>query len=318
MFCLSSAARAKLLLTACAWAGAARVPDVDTIGADVLVGTALTCDIPDLRRLFASETFSASWLTNAGSKGWTPLMAAVRSGCPEIVALLMLHPGFDDKTVKKERQRKALAEHAKEADEESSTSANWAMTIVNSIVISKVFRQELKWDMVQAIHDGAWFLPVEGEWMPQLTLTEIRSQIGMPQRPARTFSDYTVEDSGGTQLVQTEDGTFAIMEAVEQLWYLLLVYVQSAEDSPKRKVVTQHMRSWGWTLFFSCSSISLTYHIKVLRFMAESVTDIPPDDDEVHKHMRTRGDVREQYRTMPSVLESVWNKTGDWIILEEA
>jgi len=194
-------------------------------------------------------------------------------------------------------------------------SVNWALTIVDSIVISKVSQQELEWDMVRAMDDGAWFLPQKGEWEPPLNVTQLQMRIPMPPRPTYELSNCWLQE-GNPEVLECNDGALASVTVMQQLWYLLLVYVQSADDSSERRVVARHVRSLGWRLFFCCSGSSLTQHVHVVSKMADNMTDIPPDDDEAHKHMRARGDIREQYSNLSTTLASLWNKTGDWFIKE--
>mmetsp|Transcript_74166 Transcript_74166/g.214842 ORF Transcript_74166/g.214842 Transcript_74166/m.214842 type:complete len:320 (-) Transcript_74166:164-1123(-) len=317
MFRLWLAARATLLLSACSFAGAVRVPDAETIGADLFVSAALNCDVPGVWRLFTSASFSASWLTRTSTKSLTPLMVAVQSGCSEIAALIMLHPSFDDKTIKKEKQRKALLEHVKSLGKATSPIVDWALMVVDRISISKVSRKELEWDMVQALNDGVWFLPKHGEWLPPVNLTELQTRITLQRKPMWNFSDYIVKGEAGMQILEIQEGAFAFVDALQHLWYLLLLYIQSDEGMIERRVARGHMRSIGWRLFFCCTTKSLTSHVLIMSRMAESVIDIPPDDDKVHEHMRARGDIREQYMNMSHILARVWNKTGNWVVLSQ-
>mmetsp|Transcript_21509 Transcript_21509/g.61833 ORF Transcript_21509/g.61833 Transcript_21509/m.61833 type:complete len:318 (-) Transcript_21509:168-1121(-) len=309
----SRRARLNLVIAICPLACALRVPDSDVIGADMFVGIAEACDVNGAWRLFTSQRFSGKWLTQAGSSAETPLMAAVRAGCAEIAALIMLHPHFDDKSVKKERERRALKKHALSFYPGGAPQlVHWALTVVDRIVVSKVSKQELEWDVGRALRDGVWFLPQPGEWMPPANLAEMH--LPLPVRPMWNVSKLVDGGERRPSIVKTKYGEVAFVAVLDQLWVLLVVYLQSADGSPERRAVVRHMRSIGWRLYFCCMGKALRSYLNFVFQMSRSMVDVPLDSDIQHKHMQARGSVREQYLNMANILGGVWNKTGNFVI----
>lgn len=74
-------------------------------------------------RVLNSSSFTPTSLTRAGSSGETPFLAALRLGCAQVLAAIMLHPGFDfSATVRRYNQRNDLMNYAlRHADPEART-----------------------------------------------------------------------------------------------------------------------------------------------------------------------------------------------------
>jgi len=283
---------------------AARAPNPNIIGTDLLVRTATTCDMPAAWRLLNHSRFSKEWLMLVGTGGETPLMASVRSACAEHVALLMLHPDFDDKTIRKLKYRKAMVDHAINITGGVDRRVKWALVVMHCILVGKVSQGEVELDPRMAETDLAWFLPKPGEWMPPMTLAEMG--IEEPVRPSWDLTDI------GKDL----DGVKNIAMKFEDLWSLLVRYLQSAEGSEERLLAASHIRSIGWSLFFAGSRGALLGHANMIAQVSQGeLVNRPSDDDELHRHMRASLlDIDSQYRLMSRTLGSLWNKTGDWVI----
>jgi len=292
---------------------AARVPSASTIGTDLLLRVAASCDLAAGFRVVNSSAVSAVALTQPGSSGETPLEAATSAGCGQLVALIMLHPDFDLSTVRKERQRKDLAAYAmKRGGDLRPKRVRWAIMVVHGIRKGKVEGEELKWSVKGAVSDFVWFLPEPGEWMPPATLEEIGLGGEMrPEFPEAVISSNTLPDQS---LVSIGKAVARIVD-LRKMWGLMIAHVQSPEGSERRAHVERHIRSIGWALFFNYGRGALGNVVECLGKLAVGPINVPDWEDEKHDHIRARGlDVLDEYRHMGHVLAAVWNRTGDWVV----
>lgn len=291
-------------------------PNADVIGAELLARTAHECDVRAAWRLLQSGSFTPAWLTEQGTGGETPLMAATSAGCSEVVALLMLHPDFDDKTVRKRRLRTAVADHARRSAVAKNFvgEVNWALSVMEHILESKVSQEELSWDPKIATSGDVWYLPQPGEWVPAQTLEE----MGMPERRQPDWKRAGIFDGEpGSGIMVTDDGVVLRTDDFDKVWNLLAAFLQSPEGSEEHSAFQKHLRSMGWTNFFFGGRDAL---LATSYFVAKASRS--PDlwnncsvEDPAHRHIRAAGvDVRTIYRIMPSTLLTVWNETGDWVI----
>lgn len=296
--------------------GAARVPNPDVIGANLLIHTATSCDMPAAWRLLSSRSFRAGWLVSMGSGGETPLMAAIRSACAELVALIVLHPDFDDKTIQKMRSRKALADHASQFWAGKEEAVQWALTVVDGVRNGKVSQEELKWDPRISGKELAWFLPKLGEWLPPMTLKEMGFE--RPEKPKWNLSGiaYTSEMHPGF-VVSVDSGTTGRIDDIDKLWYLLVGHLQAAAFSEQKEATARHIRSIGWSLFFYAGRDAMVSHSYFIDQMSRQALDLPPDNSTVHEHVLAEGgNIAQAYASMAKMLGMLWNKTGDWLIFE--
>jgi len=288
-----------------------RVPNPSVIGADLLVRTAGTCDMLAAWRIIGGRSFSPASLTQMGSAGETPLMAATRNGCSELVALIVLQPGFDDDTIRRTKSRRELANHATRNLAGNEHLVKWALAVVLGVRKGKVAKLDLEWDPKGAAVDQEWFLPGPNEWLPPMGLEAMG--IVLPMRPA--LPEAAMQEMQMHSLMYTETRE-ARLEDVIKLWYLLVVHLQGAEGSVKQSSAARHIRSIGWSLFFFGGHEALLGHQFFIKALASVPLDIPPDDDPLHDHLRAGGvNITNAYESLATRLCVVWNKTGDWVYI---
>lgn len=292
--------------------GGARAPDPSAIGADLLCRAASTCDMPTAWRLLNSSAFQTASLTRRGSKGETPLAAAVCSGCPELVALLMLHPDFDDSTVRKMRHRKAFTDHVARNRRGAGKQVDWALRVVDGVRASKVSQTELERDSSLVHARQVWFLPQLGEWMRPMSLEEMGVDVsGMPDWNILGVADTTSREHG---VMYSFSGANARISDFERLWHLLVAYARAEGEAETRASIVRHVRSIGWSLFFSGGMRALTGQMLFIAKVLESQVDLPADHP-VSRYMQAEGlDVSMDYQLMSNALGEMWNKTGDWVL----
>jgi len=276
------------------------------------VRIALACDLSAAFRLLNSSSFSPAWLTHVGSQGETPLMAASRRGCGQVVALIMLHPQFDMSTMRRVRQRKDLATYAKENGYPGGKQVEWSGIVVEGIHTGRVAREDVRMNARLSLTDRAWFLPEPGEWVAPATMED----MGLPDAfPPRLPEAYLLGMANPGGFVVTHDGARARIGDLVPLWYLMVRYLQAAPASPERESAWRYLRSIGWTLFFSYGRGSLASNSRAVHELAQVDLDIPPDEDPVHDAMRARGaNIVAEYRNMGVTLAQIWDRTGDWYI----
>lgn len=295
-------------------AAAVRVPSASTVGADLLARAAHSCDMPTAWRLLNSSSFNAEWLTQMGSAGETPLMAATAGGCSEFVAMLILHPEFDQTTIRKERQRTALRDYARSHRTAEEKFVNWALSVMDNIRLGKVSTQELEWDPMLAVTGNVWFLPKVGEWIPPMSPDE----MGLPRDIEPTWDlDGIVYamDAKRDLLFCLDDSTIRFAD-FDRLWRLLVVYLQAAEGSELRQSCARHMRSIGWSLFFWHGRKGLLDHSYVVMEVSRTNIEIPSDDSPAHEHLRLHGNSTHVYRRMGETLSRFWDRIGDWLVVD--
>jgi len=296
---------------------AARIPDVNTIGADLLVSTAEPCDVAGAWRVMNSSSFKAAWLTTQGSSGETPLMAALGAGCGELVAWLMLHPAFDDATVRRNKLRKEMVTYAIKKSEGlgRDKEVKWAIEVLLAVRSGKVVQEELAYDPRLMLRDGEWFLPKPGEWMAPRTLADLGIQLPLePSLPEPVLEDVVAD--GYTDVVHNLDGSLVRRDAVERLWYLLVSRIQEPEDSSRREFVDKHIRSIGWSLFFRGSKETMLTHSLVIDLLSAFVHHAPGDDRHPEDRIPGAQDTAalRAYRHMAATLNAIWNMTGNWMV----
>mmetsp|Transcript_86242 Transcript_86242/g.249062 ORF Transcript_86242/g.249062 Transcript_86242/m.249062 type:complete len:313 (-) Transcript_86242:90-1028(-) len=286
--------------------GATWVPDRNAIGAEMLVRTAESCDVTAAWRLLNSTSFAAGWLTHEGTSGETPLFASARNGCGELTALIMLHPEFDDRTIRKKRLQKQLANHVSKTWAGKESKVTWVLVVIQGILTGMVSKKELEWNPAAAAEDGAWFLPEPGEWMPVMSFEEMG--ISRPAWPECNMTGLVRERDEARDIVISHDGTLAISAFLERLWFLLVVFSQSLPGTEHHAAAVRHIRSLGWHIFFKGSANALMAHVVFIGKIGRNVHGSPPEGDEAE------GFDAEAYQTLDDALGRLWNKTGDWHI----
>jgi len=306
-----------LFLTLVCASHAARAPNMNTIGADLLVRVAEPCDVTAAWRVLNSSSFSPGWLTAQGAAGETPLMAAVRAGCGQLVAMLTLHPDFDDSTIRRNRQRKDLIDYAMRKNEGlgREIAVSWAFAVLLGVRKGKVVQDELLYDPTLVTRDGEWFLPKKGEWVAPQTLGELGIELPMePALPEPVLLDVLANEE--SHLTRNLDATGLQGDVVERLWYLLATRIQAPEDSPRREFLDKHIRSIGWSLFFEGAKDAMLVHSMVIDLLSSFVHKVPGDGrapDDYISGVEDSADLR-KYRTMATTLHCIWNKTGTWLV----
>mmetsp|Transcript_66272 Transcript_66272/g.185326 ORF Transcript_66272/g.185326 Transcript_66272/m.185326 type:complete len:311 (+) Transcript_66272:67-999(+) len=288
---------------ACA-ARAARAPSSDMVGADLLVRAAAGCDLPAAFRVLNSSSFSAAWLTRTGSSGEKPLRAAVRAGCAQIAALIMLQPGFDLSTVQRVRQRKELMQYAMR-HAMPGKQVKWALEVVRGVQIAIAAKDDPE---LRAKRD-AWCLPAAGEWFAPASLGEMG--ITLPVIP---MVDEDVLLHGARGGYVEWEGVTARADVVVRLWCMLVGYLQSPVFSTRRSVIARHIRSVGWSLFFGSPS-SLARFTFVLDLLARGRTGATAAGKPALEVAGNRSRISGTYRYMGMVLAELWNNTGDFVVV---
>mmetsp|Transcript_34008 Transcript_34008/g.97996 ORF Transcript_34008/g.97996 Transcript_34008/m.97996 type:complete len:325 (+) Transcript_34008:65-1039(+) len=291
------------------------------IAADLLVRTATDCDLLAAWRVLAGSAFRPDWLTATGAtSGMAPLPAAMRTGCGEIVALLVTHPSFDRSTIRRERQRRELGSAALDSTDADPDSVLWAITVMEQAYMSKIREDELGHDMWLAIVDEVWYLPKKGEWFPpsDLSMFNISSEL-RPEFPIDLLHDFIVSDDFMITLTNAAGGETPLpnanlqIDAIVRLWRLVVHYLQLPEDCDQRHAISREIRSIGWSLFFRGSKDALMVHFLVFDFLATQLEekDIPVDEE--GKHEDSKGGALGAYKRMAIILENSWDKLGTWI-----
>jgi len=283
-------------------ARAARAPRPDVVGADLLAGTATRCDLPTAFRVLNSSSFSAAWLTRTGSSGEKPLRAAVRAGCAQIAALIMLQPGFDLSTVQRVRQRKELTQYALR-HAMPGRPVKWALDVVQGVRIGLAAKDE------PAKRD-AWRLPPAGEWFAPASLDQMG--IVLPVTPM--VDEHVLMQAARGGYVETAQGVTARAEVVVRLWCMLVSYVQSPAGSARRSALARHVRSTGWTLFFGSHTAlgRLTFVVDLLaKGRVEGTAMGKPGPEVAGNH----SPISEEYGRMGMLLAELWNNTGDFVVV---
>mmetsp|Transcript_129020 Transcript_129020/g.361009 ORF Transcript_129020/g.361009 Transcript_129020/m.361009 type:complete len:324 (+) Transcript_129020:41-1012(+) len=302
-----------LLLLLALGSNAVRVPSADTIGVDLLVRVADTCDVEAAWRLLNLTSFSPSWLAQAGSSGETALTAAVQGGCGELVALIMLHPNFDDALVRRSKLRKAMVEKAVDSGIHlhREFEAAWAISVMVCVRNSKVAQDELREDPGLADME-MWFLPSPGEWFAPQGLKEMGLELPMDPPLAEPVLDDVLSDEY-KGVMHNIGPTSVRREVVERLWYLMVARIQSPEGSERRALVERHIRSIGWSLFFGASKNALHSHALVIELLASFVHRIPVAGGvEEHIPGTEESAAMKEYRQMAKTMKGLWNRTGNW------
>jgi len=279
-----------------------RSPDPGTLGADLLCRLAVQCDLPGAFRLMKSSSFSAEWLTRSGSSGETPLKAALRSGCSQLVALMMLQPGFDFSTVRKFRQRRELAQYAQRCAPPGK-NVRWALEVLDAIRLGRDTEVD---PTVTNKKELDWYLPSPGEWASPTTLEDVG--ITLPVRPM--IPEHILVKGSTKGFVETSGGIKGRADIVVHLWCLMVTYLQSAEGSERRAELARHIRSMGWTFFFGSRS-TLARHTHILDMLARGhFGSSNPEVEDKAEDLELRKD----YRFMGAMLAQLWNRTGDFVL----
>lgn len=300
--------------------GGVRIPDASSIGADLLIHTASLGDIASAWRLLSSKSFITASLCRTGSAGETPLMASVRLGRPEHVALIMLHPGFDDSSVRTARQRRDLVLHASQDHPlERKPQVAWAVDVLLGIRKGKVIQDELALDPDMAVtRECHWFLPRPGEWVAPQSLAEMG--IELPMEPALPESVLAgILKNEYTSFEYEIRGDAVLPDVARKLWYLMARRMQMPRDDPQRGVLDKHIRSIGWSLFFSGSSDNMILHSLVIELLASHIEDVSGDDvarntSGVEQSTGLGNTTVTGWQDMATVLNNIWNKTGNWLM----
>jgi len=294
--------------------GATRVPSQTTVGADLLVRAAHSCDMLMAWRVFNSSSFDNSCLVQMGSGGETPLMAATAGGCSELVAWLLLNPGFDERTIKKPKLRLAVAEHAVQSSGVDEVDLSWALIVMDAVMLGKVSVQDLEWDPMLAVTDNAWFLPKAGEWMPPLSLWE----MGLPEtvEPALNLAGVVIARDERRDLAYCEGEITLRFTDFDKLWRLLVMYLQAPPESWEQVSALNFIRSIGWSLFFWRGRSALFHHTCIMTYVVQNKVELPPENSPVNEHLRSQGrNATEEYRQMGMTLRALWDKIGDWVVI---
>lgn len=244
------------------------------------------------------------------------MMAATRSACAELVALIMLHPAFDDKTVQKMRSRKALRDYAAQFWVGMEDAVKWALAVVGGIRNGKVSQDELEYDPCMVKRELVWFLPKPGEWLPPMTLKDMG--FDRPAKPRWNLSGIACSSESSEMIVRGYDGgTTGRVDYIDLLWYLLIGHLQAAAGSERQQAAARYIRSIGWSLFFCNGGDALLSHTYFIARMSHRELELLPDSDPLHEHILAEGrDVAQEYADMAKRLGDLWNKTGNWIVAD--
>mmetsp|Transcript_98197 Transcript_98197/g.274921 ORF Transcript_98197/g.274921 Transcript_98197/m.274921 type:complete len:340 (+) Transcript_98197:42-1061(+) len=300
---------------------AVRAPDLGSvIAADLLARAAHDMDIDGAWRVLRTDSFSPEWLVAAGSTGETPLQAAMRACNAELVALIMLHPAFDDSALKKPRDRRHMATYAFETADCESQDVEWTIFVMQSTHESKQQQAELAQDLGMALFDEAWYLPRPGDWFAPVSIEDLGGDaLAKPQMAPGALAVFIASEVYSQLLHNVSSGAGPLtgsalqIQMVEKLWHLCTRHVQSAPGSEDEKRTERQMRSIGWSLFFRGSKAALLLHYLVLEYLTAHIEeeDLPSGESGEHDHID--GSVLDEYQSMAVAVDFAWDRLGNWV-----
>jgi len=285
-----------------------------------MVRTADECDVAGARRLIGGRSFTPTWLTAADVNGVTPVMAALRSCCAELIGIILLHDSYDVSATKKQKQRRQLADFAVDTSLCRPEDMEWAIAVLWGVHESRPQQAELLADPAMAPRNDAWFLPHPGEWFAPVSLEEMGIVVPTkPELPVTALQTFMASRHYLDLLRMASPDNRTLMGAnldadeLRKLWYLTVRHVQLPNTSAELPVVRRHMRSIGWTLFFRGDRDAMMVHYFVLELLSSYIKleHIPDPEDEVHSHLD--GDLIDIYWNMSSRLNRAWDRIGSWL-----